>query len=158
MAAQTYDVQRPARGFKGDETELLPLQGATAHGGAYDVWKGQPVAQDVSVLDGYYTGVGTGVTWASGDVFGGIAIEHQHVPTGLADGGKRVTVARDGTWGFPVGNLTQASVGAAAYLTDDNTVTVTSTDALWIGYIVDVSNGYVWVDIEKAAGLPNTAT
>src|SRR3990172_2796601 len=92
-------------------------------------------------------------------IFGGIAVEKQEVKaSNLSDGAVEVTVARNGVWGFAAGSLAITDIGAAAYASDDDTITTTSTNNLWVGYIEDVADGYVWVNIEPAFLMANAAT
>jgi hypothetical protein len=135
------------------------MAGTTEH----TVYKGSVVVCDISdCTTGYFRAAPLCSTTALGtsDVFGGISVEHKHVTsTDLADNAVKVTVAVDGVWGFPVNSLTTADLGKPIYAYDDgNTVTSTSTDAMWIGYLVDVDATYAWVDIAPAAGRLNSAT
>jgi len=99
------------------------------------------------------------VNSAAGDIFGGVALEKQVVSSAdAADGSKEITVAVDGIWGFAVGSLAITDIGAPAYASDDDTITTTSTNNFWCGYIVDVDSTYVWVDVSRAAGMANSAT
>ncbi|RMD64632.1 hypothetical protein D6833_04170 [Candidatus Parcubacteria bacterium] len=165
MAVLTANKNRPVRlPAGGITTRLLPLAGYTNFGAgntAHTVYKGSLVMCDVSDTDGYFRAVpDTSVTpAAAGDIFGGIALEKQEVTSGdTADGSKKVTVAVDGVWGFPVGSIAITDIGAPAYASDDDTITTTATNNLWVGTIVDRDATYVWVDISHAAGRTNTAT
>ncbi len=96
---------------------------------------------------------------ASGDIFGGIALEKVAVTSSdTADGSKKVSVARNGVWGFAVGSLAITDIGAAIYASDDDTATTTDTNNWWIGYLVDVDSVYAWVDIAPAFMRANSAT
>lgn len=165
MAVMTASVTRPVRSpVGGVETAALPLAGYTNFGSgntAHTVYKGSIVVCDVSDTDGYFRAcpLGSSVNSAAGDIFGGVAIEKQSVTSShTSDGSLMVTVARDGVWGFPVGSLAITDVGAAAYASDDQTISTTSSNNYWCGYIVDVDSTYVWVDISRAAGMANSAT
>lgn len=165
MAVLSASVQRPVRVPAGGLTTMaLPLAGYTNFGGgttAHTVYKGSGVICDVSDTDGYYRAcpLSSSVNSASGDVFGGIALEKVSVTSSdTADGSKKVTVARDGVWGFAVGSLAITDIGAAAYMSDDQTISTTDTNNYWCGVIVDADSTYVWVDIAPAAGRLNSAT
>lgn len=164
MTVLAQDIQRPNRGVSLNKMEAIPMAGYTNKGSGNEVntiYKGSVVVVDVSDTDGYCRAVPdtSSVNMASGDVFVGIADEYQTTGTTItADGGKSVSVARDGVWAFAKGSCAQTDIGAPAYASDDNTVTPTSTNALWIGTIVGVDGTYVYVDITRAAGMPNSAT
>jgi hypothetical protein len=159
MAVMTQDAQRPYKmNASGGLTQrVLPLAGYTNFGGgstAHTVYKGAVVVCDVSDTDGYFRAMplSSSVNIASGDVFGGIAVERQTVTaSNTADGSKKVTVAVDGVWGFPKGSLAVTDIGPA-YASDDQTVTSTSTNNLRIGNIVAVDD-YAWVDITGYCGV-----
>ncbi len=142
----------------------LPMAGYTNFGGgntAHTIYKGSVVVCDVSDTDGYFRAcpLGSSTNSASGDIFGGIAVEEKAVTSGdLADGLIVVTVAINGVWGFAVGSLAITDIGAPAYASDDDTISTTSSNNYWCGYIVDYDSTYIWVDIARAAGLLNTAT
>jgi hypothetical protein len=166
MAVLTASKMRPYRLPAGGlTTRKLKLAGYTNFGAgttAHTVYKGSIVVSDVSDTDGYFRAapLTSSVAAVAGDVIGGIALEKVEVTSAdLADGSKEVTVAVTGVWGFPKGGLAVTDIGSAIYTSDDGeTVTATSTDNWWIGYLVDVDATYAWVDISKAAGLPNSAT
>jgi len=139
------------------------MAGYTNFGGGsttHSIYKGSVVISDVSDTDGYFRAMplSSSTAAASGDVFGGIALERQDVAaTDTADGSVKVTCAQDGVWGFPVGSLAATDLGAAIYASDDQTATTTSANNLWIGYLVEVDSTYAWVDISRATGRTNTA-
>jgi|SRR3990172_10454457 len=165
MAVLSANKQRPARLAHGNLAyEKLKLAGYTNFGAGnleHTVYKGSLLVCDVSDTDGYFRAVPStaSVAMAAGDIFGGIAVEKQEVKaSNLADGAVEVTVARNGVWGFAAGSLAITDIGAAAYASDDDTITTTSTNNLWVGYIEDVADGYVWVNIEPAFLMANAAT
>lgn len=165
MAVLTGNKQRPVRLAHGELTTMeIPLAGYTNFGGGnagHTVYKGALLVSDVSDTDGYFRAVPltSSVAMASGDVFGGIAAERQDVgASDAADGSVTITVYRNGQWGFAKGALTQADVGAAAYASDDDTITTTSTDALWVGVIEEVDANYAWINIEPAFMRANSPT
>jgi hypothetical protein len=165
MAVLTKNKQRPVRLPAGGlTTAVVKLAGYTNFGAgtvAHTVYKGSLMVSDVSDTDGYYRAIplSSSVNSASGDVFGGVAAEKVAVTSNdAADGSKLCTVYRDGVWGFPVGSLAITDIGAAAYASDDDTITTTDTNNFWCGYIEDVDATYVWVNIAPAFGRTNTAT
>lgn len=148
--------QRPVRGAV--NKEAVPLAGYTNRGSgnvAYTTYHGSIVACDISDTDGYFGPLD--FTPATGDIFGGIAMERQDIGSGdTADGAKNLTVAKDGIWGFAQGSLAVTDVGAPIYATDDDTITTTSTNALLIGRLVGVDGTYAWVDISKHWMVPTS--
>lgn len=165
MAVMTSSVTRPVRSPVGGVAHrALPLAGYTNFGGgstAHSVYKGSVVCCDVSDTDGYFRAcpLSSSVNLAAGDIFGGVAVEEQNVTSSNTDDGSvKVTVAINGVWGFAVGSLAITDIGAPAYASDDQTITTTSTNNLWVGTIIDVDSTYVWVDITRAAGQLNSAT
>jgi len=160
-AAKTRPHRLPPGGLY---TIQVPLAGYTNFGAGtltHEVYKGSVMVCDVSDTDGYFRAcpLSSSVNLAAGDIFGGIALEDMSVTSSdTADGSKKVSVAINGIWGFPVGSLAQTDVGAAIYASDDDTVTTTSTNNLWIGHLVEVDDTYAWVDITRAAMMPNSAT
>jgi len=165
MAVLTANVQRPVRLPPGGVmTDRIGLAGYTNFGGGsatHEVYHGSVMVSDVSDTDGYFRAVPdtSSVNMASGDIFGGISLERQSVTSSdTGDGSVKCLVAREGIWGFAKGSLAITDIGAAAYATDDNTISTTSTNALWIGYIEDVDDTYVWVNIAPAYKRANAAT
>jgi len=156
MANMTVSVSRP---YKGDTAPLqYGLVGYTdirAASVEYYSYKGAIMMLDVSDVDGYAQPMQLNLTVASGDVFLGIALEEVQVKAAdTAQGDKKITVATEGVWGFLVGStgITVTDIGDLAYASDDQTITVTTTNNLWVGQIVAVDATYIWVDIKLAAG------
>lgn len=165
MTVLAANVSRPYRlPSSGITLRALQLAGYTNfHTGSltHTVYKGSVVVCDVSDTDGYFRAcpLSSSVNLAAGDIFGGIAMERVDVTAdNTADGSKKVSVAVDGIWAFPIGSLAITDLGAPIYASDDNTVTTTSTNNIWIGTLVDVDATYAWVDIAHAAGKLNSAT
>lgn len=165
MTVLSANVQRPVRlPVGGIMFDRIALAGYTNFGGgntAHKVYHGSLMVCDVSDTDGYFRAVPdtSSVNMASGDIFGGISVEYQSVTSSdTADGSKLCQVARDGIWGFAKGSIAITDIGAPAYATDDNTISTTSTNALWCGYIEDVDATYVWVNIAPAFKRANSAT
>jgi hypothetical protein len=153
MSALSHDVQRPVRLPTGGlATAVLKLAGYTNRGGgseAFTVYKGAVVMCDVTDTDGYFGP--KDMNAADGDIFGGLAAEHQEVTSGdTSDGAKTLTVYRNGVWGFAKGSIAITDIGATAYVSTDNDVTTTNTNAIPIGTIEDVDDTYVWVNIAPA--------
>ena len=153
MVVLTANIHRPVRLPVGG-VALAELQLA---GIDEEIYIGSILASDVSANDGYFRALVSG-TAAAGDIFGGVSLERISVVSGDADGDKVVSVARDGAWGFAVGSLAITDIGAAAYASDDNVITTTSSNNQWVGYIVDADATFVWVDISKAFMMNITAT
>lgn len=164
MAVLTKSVQRPVRIPAGGLTTAeLGLAGYTNFGSgstAHTVYKGSVVVCDVSDTDGYFRAcpASASVNAASGDISGGVALEEVAVTSSdTADGSKKVTVAKNGVWGFAVGALAITDIGAPAYASDDQTITTTSTNNFFVGDIEDVDSTYVWVNIARAFLRPVSA-
>jgi len=164
MAVLTNNKQRPYRISGTLPKRQLPLAGYTNFGAGtteHTVYHGSIVICDVDDTDGYFRAapLTSGTAAASGDVFGGIALEKVSVTSSdTADGSKEVSVAVAGEWAFAVGSLDATDMGAPAYASDDDTITTSSSNNFWVGTIVDVDATYVWVDISHAAGRTNSAT
>jgi len=158
-ANKTRPVKPPPGGLK---FRVLPLAGYTNFsGGSAEniVYKGSIVVCDITDTPGYYHApvlIGT-IPATAADVIGGIAMEKKSVlAANTADGAKDVTVAVDGVWRFAnADTLTIADEGKPAYAQDDDHVNVTSTDAWWIGIVINVDADYIWVDIKPACGALN---
>jgi len=160
-ANKTRPVKAPPGGCKFRE---LPLAGYTNYyGGNVEniVYKGSIVVCDITDTPGYYhapIAIAT-TNAAADDVIGGIAMEKKSVlAANTADGSKHITVAVDGVWKFEnQDTLTIADEGKPAYAEDDDRVNATSTNAWWIGYIINVDADFIWVDIKPACGALNVA-
>lgn len=161
MTSITSDIQRPVRDLRPGAISGRLLAGATAMSGAHKVYHGSLLVSDVSVAAGYFRACPdtSSVNLTTSDIFGGIAMEAQSVAADdLANGLKQCSAAVNGIWGFAKGGLTVADIGKAIYATDDGTLSVTSTNALWIGYLEELDATYAWINIEGAAGRLNSAT
>lgn len=165
MTVLSANKQRPIRlPAGGISTRSLGLAGYTNYSGGsteHTVYSGSVVWCDVSDTDGYFSAAPdlSSTNAAAGDIFGGVALEKQKVEAAdTGDGSVEATVAVNGVWGFPVGSVAITDLGAAAYASDDATVTTTTTNNLWIGTFVDRDATYAWVDISHAAGRVNSAT
>src|SRR5581483_376685 len=151
MANMTADVQRLSK------NESNPIAYGVKGGVAATIYKGGIILQDVSDSQ-YAQKHQSTITAAATDVFLGIAAEGISVAASDADGAKTVRVWRKGVFAFAKGALTIGDRGKAVYASDDHTITLTSTNNLWIGYLVDVDSTYAWVEIDRAAGMLNAAT
>jgi len=69
--------------------------------------------------------------------FAGVAYEKADNSSGAA-GAINARVQKDGIFEFAKTSATQADVGAAAYILDDQTVGTTSTNGIQCGYITEV--------------------
>ena len=121
------------------------------------IYKGSIVISDTSANDGYVRALTTGTADAA-DIFVGIAIEEKSILSSESDGDRVVTVAINGHWGFAVGSLAITDLGAPAYASDDDTITTTSSNNQWVGFIVDRYADFIWVDISQAVFRTNAAT
>lgn len=162
MAVLTKDKIRAVRLVSGPiNTMELPLAGYTNFGGGsteHTVYKGSGVICDVDDTDGYFRAAPAAGS-ASGDIFGGIAIEQAKVKAAnTGDGSVKVTVARNGVFAFAKGSLAQTDIGAPVYLSDDDTLSTTSTNNYWCGILEEVDSVYAWVNIAPAFMRTNTAT
>lgn len=151
MTALSANKDRPVRIPAGGlSTAKVKLAGYTNRGGgnvAFTVYKGAVVACDVSDTDGYFGPMD--LTAATGDLFGGVAMEKQAVTSAdAADGSVELTVAKNGVWGFPKASLGITDLGAVIYATDTDAVTTTDTNAIAIGILEDIDDTYAWINIE----------
>lgn len=162
MTVLSANKARPYRLAHGDlATKELPLAGYTNFSGGtteHTVYKGSGVICDQSDTDGYFRAAPAAGSNAA-DIFGGISLEKKLVSSAdLADGSVVLTVARNGVWGFAKGSIAQTDIGAAAYLADDDTIALATTNNYWCGYIEEVDDTYVWINIEPAFMMANAAT
>ena len=156
MAVLTVDKQRPYRLPPGGlDTRALQMDDLDE-----TIYKGSVVFGDVSVQDGYFRAMpaATSTAATASDIFGGVALGQQTIKTTDSAGDVEVTVAANGVWGFAKGTLAQTDIGAAIYASDDDTVTTSSTNNLWVGYLEEVDDTYAWVNIEDAFLMANSAT
>lgn len=162
MSNMTVDISRRYKQTDGLALMQYGLVGYTDVGAgsvAYTCYKGAVMCIDVDDIDGYGQPLQSGITVAAGDIFLGINTEQVSVTAAdTSQGDKKVVVATRGDWAFPVGSLTVEDIGAPAYASDDGTITTTSSNNLWVGHIINVDDTYVWVRIDRAAGMPSAAT
>jgi len=161
MANMTVSTTRP---HKGDiSPQEYGMVGYTNLGGGSEtqtIYKGACVCMDVTDVDGYAQPYQSGITAASDDVFLGVALEEKStVAANTSDGAVKILVAQSGIWAFPVNSLSVTDIGAPIYAADDgNVVQSSSSNVLWIGYLVNVDATYAWVNIAPAAGRACSAT
>ena len=146
MAVLTNNVHRPVRlpvgGVAFAELQLV--------GDDEEIYIGSILISDVGANDGYFRALPV-ATAAAGDIFGGISLERHSLVAADDDGDKVVTVARNGIWGFAVGSIAITDIGAPVYAVDDDgTLTTTSTNNQWVGFIEDVDATFVYIDISAA--------
>ena len=165
MAILSANKNRPVRIPAGGLTTAeLKLAGYTNFGGgstAHTVYKGSVVVSDISDTDGYFRAapITSSTAAAAADIFGGIAAEKVEVKsTDAADGSKKLTVFRDGVWGFPVGGCAITDIGAPAFASDDDTITTSSVNNFQVGIVEDVDATYVWVNIHDQSMKPSAST
>lgn len=160
MTDLTASIERPTKGAMA--TLRYGLVGYTDYQGgntAYTVYKGAPVFIDVSDVDGYAQPAVAGITYASGDVFLGFALEQVSVTSAdTAQASKDVLVQTRGLVGVPLGSLAVTDIGAAIYASDTNTFGTSTSDGLWVGSLAAVDASYAWIDIDQAAGQPSATT
>lgn len=151
MANMTADVQRLSK------NESAPWAYGVKGGVAATIYKGGVLIQDVSDST-YAQKHQSTITAAAGDVFLGVAAEGVSTVAADANGAKTVRAWRKGIYAFAKGALTIGDRGKAVYVSDDQTVTLTALNNLWIGYLVDVDSTYAWVEIDAATAMLNAAT
>ncbi len=147
------NLQRPIKVPPGGlRTVELKLAGYTNYGSgttAFTVYKGAFMMCDVSDTDGYFSPVHG--TPATGDIFGGIAMDHVAVTAAdAADGSKQCSVLANGVVGVAKGSVAITDLGATIYASDDGTGITTATDGVAIGTLEDVDDTYAWINIESA--------
>jgi len=104
---------------------IYPVKGSTK------VYKGGLV---VSKDDGYaYPGVD-----GSGYEFLGVAAENGDNSASATDGAVEVRLYKTGIFQFTKASATQGDVGELAYIHDDQTVGISSTNSIACGYITDI--------------------
>jgi hypothetical protein len=89
-------------------------------------------------------------------VFVGVAVEGADNSSG-SRGDKTVRVYKEGVYQYTMAGATQNSVGRRAFGRDDNTIGVSSTNDIFVGYIVGLGDGAntVKLQINDAVDTPN---
>ena len=73
----------------------------------------------------------------SGNIFLGVAVEKADNSSG-SDGDIEVRVYKTGTYQYTKATAVQTDLGQAAYVRDDNTVALSTTNSVLAGYVVDI--------------------
>ena len=98
------------------------------------------------------TGYVEPATDAASKNFAGVAAEKvDNTATGHSAGGKEIRVYKTGSFLFAKASAARGDTGKAAYVLDDQTVALTSTNGVLAGYIVEVpDSSHVQVRIDRA--------
>lgn len=152
MTALSNNLQRPIRVPPGGlKMAKVSLAGYTNYGGgneAFTVYKGALMMCDISDTDGYFSPIHG--TPATGDLFGGVALDYAVVDSTVpADGTIEVTVMANGVVGIPKASLAITDLGATIYSPDDGNGITTATAGIPIGTLEDIDDTYAWINIEK---------
>lgn len=116
-------------------------------------------AGSLVVVDGT-TGYAEAGSDAAGKIFVGVAREHVKDVSGV-EGTESVIVRRRGLFLFAIAAATQANVGDAVFIVDDETVglAATTTNDIYCGVIAAIKSATeVWVDIYPALLQTDVAT
>ncbi len=82
-------------------------------------------------------------------IFAGVALAGADNSAVATDGAINVSLRRKGSFLFAASGLTAADVGKTAYVSDDQTITLTAGNGVIAGKIVEVvSATSCWVDID----------
>lgn len=159
MADLTASIDRRYKGAQLPwEYDLVGYTNALTGTTAYTAYKGAIMCIEPTDVDGYIEPNTAALTPDGDFVFAGIALEEQAVAAAdTADGKFSIAVARGGIWRFS-SDATRTDIGAPAYAVTDNAVQTSSSNALWVGFIVDADGTWAWVDITQAVGRANSAT
>ena len=128
-------------------TEKMILDNSAAQ----EVFEGAPMFIDISADTSYPRLFDSGETLAAGDAFIGIAAEYISVLTTDTEGqDTEIDIVRaPSIIGFKDANsLTRANIGDLIYMSDSGTLTTTAGSNLQIGYIHEVRDGWVFVQLE----------
>ena len=121
------------------DQELRTFQAANEH-----IYKGALVS---------FESGGYAAPLTAGEVFAGIAYAECDNSAG-SDGDLSVKVYTVGDFSHALSGATIANIGEACYASDDGTLTLTSTDNTFVGYVVDVpASGTVIVRIQPFATI-----
>lgn len=126
MAAATKNIHQYWR-----EAGLVQEYQMAAQADAAQIYKGTLVSRDA---DGY----ARPATDTAGTKFLGVATEKVVPAVGDADGANKITLAVEGVFEFNAAGMTQADVGKRVNVSDDNTVTLTGTNTIKVGTIMEV--------------------
>ena len=116
--------------------------------------KGSSIIYQGAAVGGHSSGYARSI--ANGDKFLGFADEHID-NSGGGDGIKTVRVRKRGAILLDISGVALGDIGKSVYATDDNTFTLSDTNAVYIGQISRIdSSGVVLVEFDVAA-LPPVA-
>ena len=116
--------------------------------------KGSSIIYQGAAVGGHSSGYARSI--ANGDKFLGFADEHID-NSGGGDGLKTVRVRKRGAILLDISGVALGDIGKSVYATDDNTFTLSDTNAVYIGQISRIdSNGVALVEFDVAA-LPPVA-
>jgi hypothetical protein len=112
---------------------------ALAGGAVGTVWKGSLVFTqhgNTPVSEGYASNTARSVA-SNLDVLLGVAYESVNNSAG-ADGALRVRVNKRGTYRFTLAGAAQVAVGLKVYAVDNQTVTLTATNNVYCGEVIEL--------------------
>ncbi len=116
--------------------------------------KGSSIIYQGAAVGGHSSGYARSI--ANGDKFLGFADEHID-NSGGGDGLKTVRVRKRGSILLDISGVALGDIGKSVYATDDNTFTLSDTNAVYIGQISRIdSSGVALVEFDVAA-LPPVA-
>ena len=116
--------------------------------------KGSSIIYQGAAVGGHSSGYARSI--ANGDKFLGFADEHID-NSGGGDGLKTVRVRKRGAILLDISGVALGDIGKSVYATDDNTFTLSDTNAVYIGQISRIdSSGVALVEFDVAA-LPPVA-
>ncbi len=116
--------------------------------------KGSSIIYQGAAVGGHSSGYARSI--ANGDKFLGFADEHID-NSGGGDGLKTVRVRKRGAILLDISGVALGDIGKSVYATDDNTFTLSDTNAVYIGQISRIdSSGLALVEFDVAA-LPPVA-
>lgn len=117
--------------------------------------KGSSIIYQGAAVGGHSSGYARSI--ANGDKFLGFADEHID-NSGGGDGLKTVRVRKRGAILLDISGVALGDIGKSVYATDDNTFTLSDTNAVYIGQISRIdSSGVALVEFDVAVLPPVTA-
>lgn len=130
MSALTQDRLTPRRE---GEFFSLPMEAATI------IYAGGMVARNAS-----------GNAIPAADTAGLVVVgrAEAQVDNRLGAAGDLAILVREGVYAYAHSGLTKASIGKPAFVSDDQTVALSSTNAVLAGYLVDVDDQGAWVELD----------
>ncbi len=114
-----------------------------------------PVAAGVKIYAGAMVCLNaSGYAVPAADIVGlkFVGVSRQYVDnTGGANGAQTVLVWKEGVFDFEASGMTAADVGKPVFVSDDQTVALSTTNAVGCGIITEVESATkVWIDIAEA--------